>query len=847
MKFKVSKEIFEKFPDVVEYVIVGTGLNIEVSSKEINDMLDGAAKELKGNKSLLANPKYSKWIDVYNSIREGFVPSHVALAKRAIDEKRVPHINPIVNLYNYYSLKYGIPFGGEDLGKVFGDMELKIAKGDELFLGMGDSRVEKITKGEVIWEDDHSVTCRMWAWRQSERTKLTKNSKDVYFIIDSFSEFEVGDVIENFVEDLKKYFGGEFQIIKLSSSGNELSVQYKTNMMKNDCDTNKDLEQLIDTSKNQKKGSAKSLLQRRSKSLELVDSVHMSQKISKVVDDLLVENGINEKSQLSVSSNLKFGDYSSTVALRLAQSQGKPVNEVSKALLQVLNEGERLKETFSRIEKANNGFINFTMSEKYLVDELRKAVGVKDKYGYSDIGKNRKFVVESPSINPNAPAHIGHLRNLLIGRSLARLLESVGFEVEKDNLINDKDNKVCMAMWGYQKFGKGKTPETEGMKPDHFVGDYYVIGRQAYNSDPKAKKEVDEMLRKLENNHEDTTKLWMKVTKWAFDGQLETFERLNEDRGYLWFESELWKGGKSLIEKYIGKGVVERLTDGAVVGRIEEKYGVPDVVLLRSDGTSLYHTQDLNLTLQKIKKYGPWKAIWVVGNEHILHFQRLFALLDAIGVLKIDNLYAYVYGMVVGKDGKKISSRSGEDANSDQLLDMACEAAMKVLKSRDIDEEKKEKIAEKVGQGAIRFEILSKDAYKDIILDIDKAVSFTGKSGSYVMYAYTRAKSILRKIEDSDNKSRGGEFEIGDIERSLLLKLLNFPEVVLSAANNYSLSMISEYSYEVANLFNNFYEKCPVSDAPDDKKSLRKAVTELSANVLKSSLGILGIQVIEEM
>ncbi len=846
MKFGVSEEIFEKFPNVVEYIVIGQGVSNEVPSKEINDRLDDIAKGLDGKKDILNDPKYSGWVKIFNSVKKGYIPSHVALAKRAIEGKKIPHINPIVNLYNYYSLKYAIPIGGEDLSKVYGDMKLKFADGDELFLGIGDSRVENIEEGEVIWGDDHSVTCRMWAWRQSKRTKLTKNFKDVYFVIDTLSEFKVEPVMEEFVKDLKKYFGGDFQILKLSKGQNELAVKYKSKVLKSGFDTNKDLEQLIDTGKESKKKSDASLFQRRSKSMKLIDRDQLTQKISKMVEEILSEIGVGEKSDVSLSQGIQFGDFSSTVALREASKKGGKMNKIAEKIVESIKSSDLYGKVIKDVNLAENGFINLIMSENFLTNELTESVVKKDKFGVSDIGENRTILVESPSINPNAPAHTGHLRNLLIGRSLARLLEMVGFKVEIDNLINDKDNKICMALWGYQKYGEGKTPENVEMKPDHFVGKYYVLGRKAYNTDPKVKEDIDEMLKKLENNDEKMTKLWMKVTKWAFTGQLQTFERLNEEQGFLWFESELWEGGKTLIEKYIGKGVVERLEDGAVIGRIEDEYGVPDIILLRSDGTSVYHTQDLNLTLKKIEKFKPWKAIWVVGNEHILHFQRLFALLDKLKILSVDNLYAYVYGMVLGKDGKKISSRSGEDINADQLLDMARDAALKVLEGRDIDGKKKHEIAKKVGQGAIRFDILSKDAFKDIVLDIDKAVSFVGKSGSYVMYAYTRAQSILKKVGKVE-KGELKDVNIGDIERSLLLKLLNYPEAVLSAANTYSPSIVADYSYEVATLFNNFYENCPVIKAGGSQKAFRKALTGITANVLKGSLGILGVEVIEEM
>jgi arginyl-tRNA synthetase len=365
------------------------------------------------------------------------------------------------------------------------------------------------------------------------------------------------------------------------------------------------------------------------------------------------------------------------------------------------------------------------------------------------------------------------------------------------------------------------------------------------------------MLRDWEAGDEEVMKLWKKVVGWAYEGHLRTFKRLGEEPGHMWYESELYKKGRDIIQSHMGKGVVEKLPDGAVVGRLEDTYGIPDVILLRSDGTSLYHTQDIYLTMQKIEKFHPWHAVWVVGNEQITHFQQLYALLDALGILSYESLYHFAYGLVVDSDGTKLG-KNAADATADALLDQMKEAASDVIEQRNIDVEVEDEdaVAESVGIAALRYAFLSRDPFKNIVYDPESAVSFTGKSGPYIMYTYARAKSVLRKALGEKIADYGvreqldletSNIEISKIEREVLLRLLMYPEVVLSAANKYAPNIIADYLYDTASSFNNLYEKLTIAGAEGEQKRFRLALTKLLTTVLADGMTILGMDVLERM
>lgn len=867
MKFKLSKEFTEKYPDAVEYLVIAKGLNNEISGKWIVDEIQKVSEQIRSEGAqLLKHPEYQKWIDVYEEIAKSvnlkakdFLPSHVALTQRILSGKDLPNINPAVNYYNLFSLKYGLPFGGEDLAQVYGDQELGFSKGDDKFVEIGSSQVDDVNKGEVVWKDAHSVTCRMWAWRQTDRTKLTKSTRDIYFIIDGFTDIEVDyeKAVNEFAEGLKDKFNADVEVYSLSKINPEQDIGYESKSM-DGVDVLKDLEEMASQyKKSQKKAAQKHFMKRKAKSLNLSDPTLLSEILTKKINEILEKNDLHASVDLDVPRDTSFGDYSSTIALRLAKELKRNPKEIAENIVKQLKSAEEISKTFEEITIAPNGFINFKLSKDFILPQLADAIKSGDKFGSSKAGKDRMTLIEGPSINPNAAAHVGHLLNIFIARSLGRLLEKAGFKAEFDNLINDRGIKICQAMWGILNFSKKQTPEAENMKPDQFVGKYYNLGKKAYREDPKAKEEISQMLRDWEAGKPEVIDFWKKMIKWAFEGHKKTIERIGEEVGHLWLESELYKPAMSIIDEHLGKGTIEKLPDGAYIGRLEDDYGVPDVILVRSDGTALYHTQDVYLTLQKIKKFNPWQAVWVIGNEQIAHFHKLFALLDKLGILPIDNCYHYAYGMIVDKSGKKVGKET-KAATADEFLDMMKEMAKKVIEERkvDIKLDDIEDVAEKVALGALRYSFLARDPFKDMVFDPEESLSFTGRSGPYVMYAYTRGRNVLRnavKGDIDDYKADGDLFwepysyELTEIDRELILKLLQYPQVVLNAANTYSPNVLAEYLYEVASLFNNFYEKETVSNAEGSEKELRIAITKLVTVVLKDGLGVLGIKVLEKM
>lgn len=866
MKFRLTNKLISRYPDVLEYVVVARGVNNEIAGKWILDRASKVTNDLeKKGEAVLNEPRYGKWIEVYEDLAasaglksKDFLPSHVALAKRVLSGKGLPNINPIVNLYNLYSVEHGVPIGGEDLSQVYGDLRLDITDGTERFVEIGSDKIEVLGAREVAWIDDHSVTCRMWAWRQCERTKLTKNSRDMYFIFDGFMGLEGVDleaISARFAQELEDRFGADADVYRLDDDAAVREVDYATKDIEG-VDLDRSLQGYLTRGK--KKKSRKKMMSRKQTPLGLVDANHLTSRLGGEMDACLGLGKSDELSNLDLSARKGFGDVSSTLPMRLAKEKGESPQEIAKQYVRILNKCDRIKGVYDEVSIAGSGFINLKLSDQTLLSELSRALSKGTGYGSSDVGENRVILIESPSINPNAAAHAGHLLNLFIGRALGRLFEKVGFDVSIDNLINDRGVKICMAMWGVEHLATGeKTPESEGMKPDQFVGKYYVEAKERYASDRKVKEEIDQMLRDWESGKKEVLDEWKKVVEWAYEGHIQTFKRLGEERGYVWLESEIYKGGRDIILKHLGEGIIEKLPDGAVIGRLEETYGLPDVVLLRSDGTSLYHTQDVNLTIQKIKKFNPWKAIWVVGNEQIVHFQQLFALLDALGILSHENLYHLAYGIVKDVSGARLG-KSAVDATADAILDQMKEAAKKVIEEREIDVvvEDEDVVAEAVGSGALRYAFLSRDPFKDIVYDPESAVSFTGRSGPYVMYSYARGKSVMRKVLGKDSESyrvdgrlnfESSSVDISEVERELLLKLLTYPETVLSAANNYAPNIVGEYLFDIASTFNNFYETMPIAKAEKEQQMFRLALTELTTTVLADGMKILGMTVLEKM
>jgi len=451
--------------------------------------------------------------------------------------------------------------------------------------------------------------------------------------------------------------------------------------------------------------------------------------------------------------------------------------------------------------------------------------------------KGKKVLIEFPSPNTNKPLHLGHVRNMTLGSALSCILETRGCEVVRVNLNNDRGIHICKSMLAYQLWGGGKEPDK---KPDHFVGDFYVRFAQEAEHDESLQEQAQELLRKWEAGDESVRALWSRMNEWAHTGFAETYERYNISFDKEYFESEFFAEGKKLIEQNKELFAEE---DGAIVARLE-KYGLPDKVLLRSDGTSIYITQDIVLTRRKMRDFSPDKQIWVVGNEQELHFKQLFAILDMLGIPQ-DTFFHLSYGMIELPDGK-MKSREGRVVDADDLLDeMESLAATQVAERHpDWSADRVKEVSSWLAMGAIRFFILKYDAAKNFVFDPENSLSFEGDTGPYVQYTHARLSSIIRK---AGSTPKGDLSVLGVEEIESVKALYGLRKAFESAATSYRPHLIAQQLLLAARALNTYYHAHQVLQAENDVRDARLVFLELARKALAEGLSLLGIHAPEEM
>lgn len=484
-------------------------------------------------------------------------------------------------------------------------------------------------------------------------------------------------------------------------------------------------------------------------------------------------------------------------------------------------------------------YLNFFINQTCLASEtIKNVLKEKHKYGRGKFNIGR-VMVEFPSPNTNKPLHLGHLRNMAIGESVARLLEATGNKVIRANLNNDRGIHICKSMLAYQSFGHGAKPNK---KTDHFVGDYYVRFANELKNNPKLQDEAQKLLVKWENSDKETIALWKKMTKWAIDGFKETYKNFSIKHDINYFESTLYDKGKKIVDAGLKKGIFKKRADGAVLIDLTE-YGLDEKILLRADGTAVYITQDLYLAKLKNDKYKLDGSLYVVGSEQEYHFKVLFLILKKLGFKFAKNLKHLSYGMVMLPEGK-MKSREGTVVDADDLIEEVRRLAeaelkkryqlpMKELKSRGL----------KIALAAIKYHLLRPDVNKTITFNPKESISFDGNTGPYILYAYARASSIIKK---SGRKNIPLKIvSVNQEERNLINKINEMPQIVLNASREYNSAPIAGYAYELAQIFNGFYHQSPVIDS--DNESLRWNLTNSFRQTLKNTLYLLGIETIEKM
>ena len=510
------------------------------------------------------------------------------------------------------------------------------------------------------------------------------------------------------------------------------------------------------------------------------------------------------------------------------------------------------------------GFLNISLADNYWINQLYHKILPANFAVFEPNGK--KVMVEYSSPNTNKPLHLGHVRNNLLGFSVAEILAAAGYDVVKTNLVNDRGIHICKSMLAWQKFGNGETPESSGLKGDHLVGKYYVLFDKEYKkqieelkqisqTEDEAKKnapiikEAQEMLQKWEAGDKEVISLWKTMNNWVYAGFDVTYKALGVNFDKYYYESNTYLLGKDVVEEGLAKGIFYRKDDNSVWIDLADE-GLDEKLVLRSDGTSVYITQDMGTAQLKYNDFHMDSSIYVVGNEQDYHFKVLFTILKKLGKAGADGLFHLSYGMVDLPSGK-MKSREGTVVDADDLMAEMMQTAKHQTetmgKVEGFNEDEKQQLYHTIGMGALKYFLLKVDPKKRLLFDPNESVDFQGHTGPFIQYTHARIRSVLNK---ANYKPDGKIYthQLDGIERDVIVSLSQFPETIQLAAEGYSPAIIANYVYELAKTYNKFYHEKSILQAEDEaSKQFRLQLSAASGKVINKAMKLLGIEVPERM
>jgi arginyl-tRNA synthetase len=516
------------------------------------------------------------------------------------------------------------------------------------------------------------------------------------------------------------------------------------------------------------------------------------------------------------------------------------------------------------------GFLNLSISSSMWIEELMKINNTPD-FGFTPVtNKSPLYMVEYSSPNTNKPLHLGHVRNNLLGHSLSEILKANGVKVVKTNLVNDRGIHICKSMVAWEKWGNGETPQSSGKKGDHLVGDYYVLFEKNYKAEieelmkqglPKEEaekksplmQEAREMLRRWEAGDPEVVALWEMMNQWVYEGFDETYKKLGITFDKVYYESQTYLVGKEMVLEGVKKGIFYQKEDGSVWADLTP-YGLDHKLLLRADGTSVYITQDIGTAKLRFDDYPIDKMIYVVGNEQNYHFQVLAILLDMLGFKFGKGLLHFSYGMVELPEGK-MKSREGTVVDADDLIDEMIDTAREISKELGkLDEcspEETEEIVTMIGMGALKYFILKVDPKKNMTFDPKESIDFDGNTGPFIQYTHARIKSVLRKAAEQGieiPKKPDTSVLLSEKEKGLVQLLADFANIVKQAGEEYNISLIANYVYDLAKEYNQFYHDFPILREENTAlRDFRLLLSKNIASIIKRGMSLLGIEVPERM
>jgi arginyl-tRNA synthetase len=584
--------------------------------------------------------------------------------------------------------------------------------------------------------------------------------------------------------------------------------------------------------------------------------------IKNIIEQKLAEVILNvyqlKDIQLEIQENkTEFeGDFT-VVTFPLVKQLKKNPESIGLELGQALTEQTELLESFNVVK----GFLNVKVKNQFFVDQFKT---VSEQFSVIE-KKNATVMVEYSSPNTNKPLHLGHVRNNLLGFSVAQILNEAGYDVIKTQIINDRGIHICKSMLAWEKFGEDKTPQTTTTKGDKFVGNYYVefdknykkeiaelveqgISEEQAKKDAPLMKEAQKMLLDWENGDEKVRDLWKEMNSWVYEGFNETYKRLGVDFDQVQYESNTYILGKDLIQEGLDKGVLYKKEDGSVWCDLTDE-GLDQKLLLRSDGTSVYMTQDLGTAVERFKANNIQKLIYTVGNEQDYHFQVLFKILKKLGYEWADQLFHLSYGMVELPNGK-MKSREGTVVDADELMqdmfDIAKSKSEELGKLENFSEEEKNHNYESIGIGALKYFMLKVDPKKKMLFNPEESIDFNGNTGPFIQYTFARIQSLLTKANYTMKETES--IELSQSEKELIMQLANYKTVVAKAAESLSPALVANYLYDLVKSYNSFYQNNPILIQEDENiKQYRLNLSDLTAKTIKKSLKLLGIETVNRM
>ncbi|WP_421920169.1 arginine--tRNA ligase [Marinifilum sp.] len=575
---------------------------------------------------------------------------------------------------------------------------------------------------------------------------------------------------------------------------------------------------------------------------------------------------IEEKTVQIQKTRREFEGDLTVVVFPFLRFSKKSPEETANDLGQFLTENIQAVSTFNVVK----GFLNLVIDNSHWISVLNESVKTEN-YGFTPLKEGaKKVMIEYSSPNTNKPLHLGHIRNNLLGYSVAQILKANGYEVIKVNLVNDRGIHICKSMLAWMRFGEGETPESTGIKGDHLVGKYYVKFDQEYKKEiealiadgmdaDEAKKqaplllEAQEMLRNWEAGDEETVALWRKMNDWVLAGFDITYKKMGVDFDKVYFESDTYKQGKAIVEKGLADGVLYQKDTGSVWANLEAD-GLDHKLLLRDDGTSVYMTQDIGTAFERFDEFNIDEHIYVVGNEQNYHFQVLSLILGKLGYQWHDKIQHLSYGMVELPEGK-MKSREGTVVDADDLMqemiNTARETSKELGKLEGYSEEEAEDVFEKVAMGALKYFILKVDPKKNMMFNPKESIDFNGNTGPFIQYTYARIQSVVRKAVDAGfeiPEAASSNLNISEKESFLIQMLANYPTVIKDAGKETSPAQISNYVYDLVKEYNQFYHDHPIAKEENtDLRAFRLVLSKQIGEIIKSGMSLLGIGVPERM